>query len=181
MDLFEILMNVEEDPSIHTARLLIILKEFAGEKNDKKIAGLTKLVKLDFLLRYPLYFARALEEKGVSPEVVEIKDFEKRSVESSMIRYHYGPWDHRYRAFINILVGKGLAEVDVQGNTILIGITSKGVSITDRLSKQGEFQDFLLRSCVLKKNFDISAMNLKNFIYATFPEIVSLKKGEIIK
>jgi hypothetical protein len=168
VDLFKVLMNAEEDPSIHTARMLIILNEFSRGKNEK-IAGLTKLVKLDFLLRYPMYFVRALEQKGVSPETVRIKEFEKYSVESSMIRYHYGPWDYRYRAFINILVGKGLAEVEVQGNTILIGITSKGVELTKNLIQQQEFQDYSYRVTLLRTHFDIGAMSLKEFIYETFP------------
>ena len=180
MDLFKVLMTAEEDPSIHTARMLIILNEFSNGKNEK-IAGLTKLVKLDFLLRYPMYFARALERKGAAPDAVKIKDFERHSVESAMIRYHYGPWDHRYRAFINILVGKGLAKVEVQGNTILVGITSKGVEFTRKLVQQQEFQDYAYRVTLLRKYFDIGAMSLKELIYETFPEIVSMKKGEIIK
>jgi hypothetical protein len=182
MDLLEFLIDIEEDPSIHAARLLVILKEFAGEKGDKKINGLTKLVKLDFLLRYPVYLERALVAKGLKTECVEVKDFERKSVESSMIRYHYGPWDHRYRAFINILIGKGLAEVEVEGNTIMIGITEKGIELAGNICTMPEFQDTVKRSLILRKAFEkTGAMALKEFIYSTFPEIVSLKKGEVIR
>lgn len=173
-------MALAEDDNIHTARLLILLRAFAGRSGAKKINGLTKLVKLDFLLRYPIYFSQALEQKGISPEKVKIKNYEKRSVESKMIRYHYGPWDPRYRRFINILVGKGLCEVDVRGRTIFIGLTRKGKKVTEKLNKCTAFQDFVDRSNLLKKHFDKSGTVLKDFIYETFPEIVSLKKGEII-
>lgn len=182
MDLLEFLIEIEEDPSIHSARLLLILKEFAGENGDKKINGLTKLVKLDFLLRYPVYLERALLAKGLKSGCVEIKDFERRSVESRMIRYHYGPWDHRYRAFINILVGKGLAEIEIERNTIIIGITKKGLELAEIICTKPEFQDTIRRSQILKSTFEkMGAMALKEFIYTTFPEIVSLKKGEVIK
>jgi hypothetical protein len=179
MDLFEAMLKAEEDPSIHSVRLLIILLKFGG-KNNKKIAGLTKLVKLDFFLRYPLYFSKALEKQGGSPSDLKIKDFEKRSVESRMIRYHYGPWDHRYRRFINNLVAKGLVDVQVEKKTILIGLTEKGVSVANGFHQYFIFQDYFERSELLKDYFDIGAMTLKNFIYETFPEIVSMQKGEVI-
>lgn len=180
MDLFKTLVTIEEDPNIHTARLLFILNEFSTDRG-KPIGGITKLVKLDFLLRYPLYFERAVEKKGGKTGQVKIKDYEKKSVESTMIRYHYGPWDHRYRAFINVLVGKGLVTVGAENNTILIGITKRGQEITNELAKQIEFEYYVTRVHLLKKYFDIGGMALKNFIYDTFPEIVSMKKGDVIR
>jgi hypothetical protein len=179
MDLFEVLVSAEESYNIHAARLLIILQKFGG-KNNKKISGLTKLVKLDFLLRYPLYLSKALDKKGFSSTSLKLKDFEKKSVESRMIRYHYGPWDSRYRRFINILVSKGLVEVEVQKNTILIGLTDKGVNVTKSLHQFPIFDDYFERSDILKEYFDIGAMTLKNEIYEMFPEIVSMRKGDVI-
>jgi hypothetical protein len=179
MDLFEALVMVEEDSSIHSARLLVIMLKFGG-KNKKKIAGLTKLVKLDFLLRYPLYFSRALEKKGISSSELNIKEFEIKSVESRMIRYHYGPWDPRYRRFINILVARGLVEVEVQGRTIFIGLTGKGEDVANTLHRYSIFDDYFERTEILKEFFDIGAMTLKNQIYEMFPEIVSMRKGEVI-
>lgn len=180
MSFFKALMALDEDDNIHTARLLLLLQAFAGRSGENKINGLTKLVKLDFLLRYPIYFSRALKKEGISPEEVKIKNYEKRSVESKMIRYHYGPWDPRYRRFINILVGKGLCEVDVRGRTIYFGLTKEGKKVAEKLSQCDEFQDFVSRSILLKKHFEKSGTALKNFIYETFPEIVSLNKGDII-
>ena len=181
IELLDALIDLEGDFNLHAARLLILMKAFGGRKGDKKIRGLTKVVKLDFLLRYPVYFERALKSVGTSPDSIYVKDYERRSIESSMVRYRYGPWDPRYRAFINYLVGKGLAEVEIQLNTILIGLTPKGVQYANNISKENEFQDIVSRSKILKKNFDWGAMNLKNFIYQTFPEILSLEMGETIK
>lgn len=74
LQLLEAFMQLEENPSIHTARLLILLKEFCGEKNDKKIEGITKLVKLDFLLRYPVYLSKALALKKLIKKKLKFKN-----------------------------------------------------------------------------------------------------------
>jgi hypothetical protein len=97
MNLLEILISLEDNDEIHLARLLLLLRAFAGQKGNKTINGLTKMVKLDFLLRYPVYLERALQARGSSPTRAEVLDHERKSVESAMIRYHYGPWDPRYR------------------------------------------------------------------------------------
>jgi hypothetical protein len=181
MNLLEILISLEDNDEIHLARLLLLLRAFAGQKGNKTINGLTKMVKLDFLLRYPVYLERALQARGSSPTRAEVLDHERKSVESAMIRYHYGPWDPRYRRFINLLVGKGLAQVSFQGRTIRVGLTSSGLEKASILSRDDSFEDIVSRAHLLKTHFDIGAMRLKNFIYETFPEIVSLKLGQEIR
>jgi len=181
MNLFEILASLEEDYEMHIARLLILLSVFAGKKGNKTINGLTKLVKLDFLLRYPVYLERALQVIRASPKAAKVQDHERKSVESSMIRYRYGPWDPRYRRFINLLVGKGLAQVSSKKRTIKIGLTMAGLNKASILCKDDNFQDLMHRAHLLRANFDMGATRLKEFIYETFPEIVSLRLGEEIK
>lgn len=181
MNLFRFLTELEDDSNLHTARLLVLMREFAGKNQTGKINGLTKLVKLDFLLRYPVYLERALQKKGVTKEDVATSEYERKSVESKMIRFHYGPWDPRYHAFINLLVGRGLCELNVNGRTIFIGLTEKGYETASKLSQTEEFATFANRARILKAHFDIGGSNLKTFIYETFPEIVSLKLGEVIE
>lgn len=181
MNLFRLLAELEEDSNLHTARLLVLIREFAGKNRSGKINGLTKLVKLDFLLRYPVYLERALQKKGASKDEMEILEYERKSIESTMIRFHYGPWDPRYHAFINLLVGRGLCEVGVSGRTILIGLTETGYETASKLSQTEEFAIYSNRARILKKHFDMSGGNLKAFIYETFPEIVSLNLGDVIK
>src|ERR687890_441277 len=69
------------------ARLLLLLNE-CGLKGQ--IEGLTKLAKLDFFVRYPSFFTQACIEQGKPFFPVT------EAVESPMVRYYYGPWDHRY-------------------------------------------------------------------------------------
>jgi hypothetical protein len=180
MRLLELFSTLENNDDVHLARLLVLLKSFSGDQGTDPVKGLTKLVKLDFLLRYPLFLERALKALN-APGDVHLCAHEKMSVESSMIRYHYGPWDRRYRRFVNLLVGKGLIEVHQEGNTIVIKLTKSGNEKALDLSLDANFEDVKYRADILKKHFkSTGAMSLKNFIYETFPEIISLKKGEEI-
>ena len=111
--LFDIFIELEENDDMHMGRLLILLNAFAGRTGKGTIKGLTKLAKLDFLLRYPVYLERALSIKKAPTSKARVAEHERKSVESKMIRYKYGPWDFRYRRFINLLVSKELAHVSV--------------------------------------------------------------------
>lgn len=180
MSLFRILSDLEANDFVHLSRLLILLNAFSGEAETEPLEGLTKLAKLDFLLRYPVYLERALEAKDASTRSVEVADHERESVESSMIRYRYGPWDPRYRRFINLLVAKGLAEVNIEGRTVVIGLTSVGRGLAEQLSERRAFDDIARRARTLKTHFDYTGTYLMKFIYRTFPEITSLRLGEEI-
>jgi hypothetical protein len=180
MDLFSILLSLETEDDIHLARLLILLGCFGGRKGVGTIEGLTKLAKLDFLLRYPVYLERALRAKGAPADRVEVQDYERRSVESTMVRFRYGPWDSRYRRFVNLLVAKGLAEVNIRGKAFEISLTSQGIQIANDLSNQEAFTDTSRRSKLLKRYFDQKGTTLMRFIYKAFPEIGTLRWGEDI-
>ena len=127
MDLVRSLAELEQAPELHEARLLLLLGYFAGNDGTGRIQGLTKLAKLDFLLRYPVMLERALEAKRLSAASVEIEPHERTSVESRMVRYRFGPWDHRYRMLLNILIAKDLVTVSIEGRTISIGLDRKSV------------------------------------------------------
>ncbi len=180
MDLFQIFKELDKNEDIHLGRLLILINAFSEEDNSKKIEGLTKLAKLDFLLRYPNYLEIALRERGRKKFDLQIKEYERTSVESKMVRYKYGPWDFRYRKFINLLIGKGLVEYEQKGKTINIGITKRGKDITNSLIESKLFDSVNIRANLIRKNFDIGASALMRFIYSTFPEIGDLKMGSNI-
>ena len=181
MTLLEISSSLEENSDLHMARLLVLVGTFSGKKGDKTVNGLTKLAKLDFLLRYPIYLERALEVKKISKQKMKIKIYERQNIESSMVRYRYGPWDFRYRRFVNIMIGKGLMYVHIEGRTTQIGLTKKGFDTYIQLKDTEAYADILERAKLLKQNFDSSGTNLMKFIYRTFPEISTLRFGEIIE
>ena len=181
MNLLQTSVNLEENDNLHISRLILLLGVFSGKERQGTIDGLTKLAKLDFLLRYPVFLERALEAKDVSIERVEVKTYERKNVESAMVRYRYGPWDFRYRRFINMMIAKGLATISIEGKTTKIGLTKQGLKFYSKLSEESEFEDLVFRANLLKRHFNYTGTNLKKFIYKTFPEISSLRLGEEIE
>jgi len=180
MNLFHLMLDLERQTELHEARILILLNAFAGENGTETIDGLTKLAKLDFLLRYPVYLERALESKQRSLRGLNIQDHERASIESKMVRFRYGPWDHRYNTFLNNLSARGLAHVLVEGRSVVIGVTPIGRDLAQELKQQELFSDTENRAQILHRHFNLRGTNLKNFIYGEFPEIVNLKLGEEI-
>lgn len=178
MNLYELLSQIEDSDELHEARLLILLNAFSGKDGQGSVDGLTKLAKLDFLLRYPTYLERALSKRpNGKPKLAAVKEHERKSVESSMVRFKYGPWDHRYRRFLNLLIAKGLCSVLVEGRTVRIGITNRGLEVARLLASDDVNADVWKRAQLLKQYFDLSATNLMKFIYETFPEIGTLRFG----
>jgi hypothetical protein len=180
MDLVETIAELDGRSDLHAARLLMLISAFSGTGEGDAVEGITKLAKLDFLLRYPVMLERALAAKGSSTRDVNLEDHERLSVESEMVRYRFGPWDHRYREFLNILVGKGLVTVSVEGRKVVIALTQRGRTLAAELNANPAFQDYARRSSLLKRHFDVQATTLMRFIYETFPEVVSLRRNERI-
>ena len=170
-------IQLSDDEELHYARLLILLRIFSTKSGKKEINSLTKLAKLDFLLRYPLLLVKALQIKGKDPTNVNLKDFEINSIESKMVRFKYGPWDFKYKRFLTLMFAKELITIRTSKRANFIGLTSEGIKISDKICEIDLYKDMLIRCQILKKNFDISGNNLKNFIYTSFPEILNLKYG----
>jgi hypothetical protein len=180
MDLVESLADLEQRPELHEGRLLLLISVFSRGPSHA-VEGLTKLAKLDFLLRYPVLLERALVARNRSAASLGITEHERESVESKMVRYRYGPWDHRYRSFLNVLAAKGLVDVHVHGRTTMIGVTQQGESFAERLRAAEAFADIARRAEQLRGALDIRGSALVKFVYSTFPEIASLRMNEAIE
>lgn len=180
MDFFESLAALESNPDLHCGRLLILLEAFATGEGTGEIEGVTKLAKLDFLLRYPVMLERALQAKRHSTREVRLLEHERNSVESKMVRYRFGPWDHRYPRLLSLLQAKGLVQLRMAGVTKMVGLTPQGAELARHLGHAAEFADVARRAKLLKQCFDMPATRLMRFVYATFPEIASLELNEAI-
>jgi hypothetical protein len=177
VSLFETLTELEGDDNLHLGRLLVLLSAFVGKEGTGSVDGLTKLAKLDFLLRYPANLERALDVRGGRGRDAKVEDYERKSIESSMVRYRFGPWDFRYRRFLNTLVARGLVNVSTEGRTIKISLTDAGRDAAGELVRAPEFTAMANRARLLKRHCDLSATNLMKFIYEIFPELGSLRAG----
>src|SRR4051812_43483899 len=93
-----------ENLAFHAARILILIAFCGKPRTSPKgvlpgIEGRTLLAKLDFFLRYPAYLRKAAQIRDavvLGESVLRVAANEANSVESRMVRYLYGPWDHLY-------------------------------------------------------------------------------------
>ena len=156
------------------ARLLLLIEAFS--RGSKVLEGRTKLAKLDFFLRYPTYFTRALQIRR--PDLIQMRGSQEPDVESRMVRYRYGPWDPAYFALLGRLVGKGLVQSAPFSRGIGYRATDKGRAIASAIQREPAWLDTIDRVRMLRKHFDLSGANLKKFIYENFPEVTRATWGQ---
>ncbi len=177
-----------ESLAYHAARLLILISTCGRPQNREGvlpgIEGRTLLAKLDFFFRYPSYLQKASVILGrETPGRIARGDkaFAHDTIESRMIRYLYGPWDHLYYPVLAYLIGKGLIEIDIRKNTEVFRITSRGAKIAADLQTQDTYSDLVERGRLVRALFhNFSGSRLKDFIYNHFPEIVAREIGGTI-
>ena len=103
---------VRDDLAYHQARVLLLVTAVAAAQGHSgKVDGLTKLAKLDFLLRYPALAPSVLDRLDPADPRLHLSDDDRAdpaNAEAPMIRYKYGPWDDRYYPVIGALVSRGL-------------------------------------------------------------------------
>jgi hypothetical protein len=174
LDFFELISSLDSNEDIHLARVLVLLDAFQRD-DGPALFGITKLAKLDFLLRYPSCFEKAMIARKVSPKNLRVAEFEHATIETSMVRYRFGPWDHRYRRFLNILAARSLITLAVEGRTIVIDLTNRGSELAAKLSLSDEFEDVRFRAALLRQHLDIGATRLMEFIYEQFPELNNMQ------
>jgi hypothetical protein len=156
-------------------RLLLLIDAFSRKKVG--LEGRTKLAKLDFLIRYPNYFQRALALRGVQDFSVTTGG-ERESIENRMVRYRYGPWDPAYFSLLGSLIGRGLvAQVPAKAG-IAYRTTERGKALAEVMAANDAWQEIAGRTRLLKKHFDLTGTTLKSFIYKHFPEVVAASWGE---
>lgn len=158
----------------HAARLLLLFK-ICGVSG--RIDGLTKMAKLDFFVRYPQFFHEACKALGIEAASTET------TVESSMIRFHYGPWDDRYYHVLAFLESTGLLEVAKIKNAFMLKLTEKGQAAAKQLADDSSYESLIEQMKRVKKTLGGKAgSSLKKLIYTVFEKEVSQRTlGETIE
>lgn len=158
----------------HAARLLLLFK-LCGVAG--RIDGLTKMAKLDFFVRYPQFFNEACKALGLEAASVDTP------VESSMIRFHYGPWDDRYYHVLAFLEATGLLEVTKVKNTFKLKLTDKGQATAKQLADDSAYEPLVEQMKRVKKTLGGRAgSSLKKLIYTVFEKEVGQRTlGETIE
>jgi hypothetical protein len=137
-----------------------------------KVDGLTKIAKLDFLLRYPTFLEQVAATRRLTvPREIAPSQAEQRAVESRMVRYKYGPWDDRYYPVLGRLIGSGLVDVLPGQGRLAVRVTEAGRTAASELRGLGWEQTWQ-RARFLKQHFNRSGSVLKSLIYDELPEVV---------
>lgn len=158
------------------ARLLLLIDAFSGRRGT--LQGRTKLAKLDFLLRYPAFFRRALRIRNVEADLPEPSAMEN-TIEQRMVRFRYGPWDPAYYALLGSLLGRGMIEAIPQARFIGFRATDAGQALATQLAATEAWADVAERASLLKRAFPTQGgAFLKDFVYEHFPEVTQASWGE---
>jgi hypothetical protein len=157
------------------ARLLLLIDAFSGP--GRALEGRTKLAKLDFFLRYPAYFQRALAVRAPSANQPPLPP-DIDNIEGRMIRYRYGPWDPAYFTLLGRLIGKRLVEPVPEPRGIGFRTTDRGKALAQTIADAESWSLHATTVRLLRRHFDLSGSSLKKFIYQYFPEVTQAEWGE---
>lgn len=174
-------LSADDVVEFHAARLLLLIK-FSGTAG--RIDSLTKMAKMDFFARYPDFFAAAKLASETAANRADVKNATSRhSVESAMVRHHYGPWDKRYYQVLSVLVAKDLVAITKEGRSYRIALTSLGDERALMLASRPSFAELVTRMRDIKKAFGSKSGNsIKNLIYELFEAEVGRRPlGEVIE
>ncbi|MGY1761047.1 hypothetical protein ACI79G_07035 [Geodermatophilus sp. SYSU D00779] len=162
---------VLDDLAYHQSRILLLVEAVAAEPgHGRKLDGLTKLAKLDFLLRYPALATVILDDLAADDERLHVDDADRLSptdVADPMTRYKYGPWDDRYYPVVGALVSRGLLRYarGRRGSVALVPTTA-GRRLADSLRRDRAWRETADRCQVLAQaSAGMTGNALKERIY----------------
>jgi len=174
---------INEDLAYHQARVVLLISSVMTKKGaGKKLDGLTKLAKLDFLVRYPILAQRVVPALSSDGRLRPSED-DARESEAPMIRYKYGPWDDRYYPVIGALVGRGLATYQKgRAGSIALRLTAAGQRLAAELRASDSWRDIAQRcDAVADQVGDWTGNRLKEAIYERLPEVLDRPHREVIR
>lgn len=175
MEIFNILKLVEGDLYTQLARLMILINDLCGIQHNKKIDGVNKLAKLDFLLKSPTYLKKGLLRLNTKV-TIEVTNVEADSIENRLQQYRYIPWDEEYRKYLNVIIAKGLIDIFFEKDDYFIQISELGIQVSEALKEDRFFKEYSNRSKIISTHFgSYSEGYLNNFFAINFPEIGSFK------
>jgi hypothetical protein len=158
----------DESIDFHAARLLVLLFR-CGQGNRCQVEGRTKLAKLDFFVRYPVFLERARNELRSRGERIDNWNASGAEVEAPMIRYRYGPWDPRYRQFLAFLEARQLIRISL-ARPEKVSLTATGRRLAEQISARPSFAPIVVRCDAMVGNLaQLSGTQLKDLIYELFP------------
>lgn len=186
VDVAELAM-LREDLAYHQARVLLLVTAVAAEQGHaRKLDGLTKLAKLDFLLRYPALAGTVLESLHPSDSRLHltVEDvLEPTAVEAPMTRYRYGPWDDRYYSIIGALTGRGLLRyVRGRQGSVALAPTTAGKRLATEMANNTQWSEIADRcQAIAQASTGLTGNALKELIYQRLAALMARPHRQVIR
>ena len=178
---------LRDDIAYHQARVLLLVTAVAAEKGHaRKLDGLTKLAKLDFLLRYPALASEVLDALDIEDPRLHLSNDDIReptTVEAQMTRYKYGPWDDRYYAVIGALVGRGLLRyAKGRKGSVALATTDAGRRLARQMAATVEWSEIADRSeAIAEASSGLTGNGLKDLIYKRLAHLMDRPHRQVIR
>ncbi|MEV0052443.1 hypothetical protein AB0H34_18300 [Saccharopolyspora shandongensis] len=178
---------VRNELAYHQARVLLLVTAVAaGHGHGGKLDGLTKLAKLDFLLRYPALAPEVLERADHSDSRLHLSLDDVAApteVEAPMVRYKYGPWDDRYYAVIGALIGRGLLRyAKGRKGSIAVAPTPSGRRLARELSGNPRWHEVSDRCQVIAEaSAGMTGNTVKTLIYERLSDLMDRPHRQVIR
>lgn len=177
---------VVDDLAYHQARVLLLVKAVAAEPGHaRKLDGLTKLAKLDFLVRYPALASVVLDDLDNNEPRMHLSEDDVSApteVEDPMTRYKYGPWDDRYYPVLGALVSRGLLRyVKGRRGSVALTATPAGKTLAASLAEDPLWRVVSDRcEAVAEASAGLSGNALKKRIYDRLAELMDRPHREVL-
>lgn len=177
---------VLDDLAYHQSRVLLLVDAVAAEPGHaRKLDGLTKLAKLDFLVRYPALAVVILDGIETDDYRLHVDPTDRGTptdVEDPMIRYKYGPWDDRYYPVVGALVSRGLLRyVRGRRGSLALAPTATGRQIAEDLRGDDMWLDIADRcQLIAQASTGLTGNALKERIYERLAHLMDRPHREVI-
>lgn len=186
LDVSELVL-LREDLAYHQARVLLLVTAVTNAKgHGGKLDGLTKLAKLDFLLRYPALATVVLDHLDAQDPRLHLstEDFAAPTdVEAPMTRYKYGPWDDRYYAVIGALIGRGLLRyTSARKGSVAVAPTASGRRLAAQLADGDRWAEIADRgTAIAEASRGMTGNALKDLIYQRLADLMDRPHRQVIR
>jgi hypothetical protein len=178
---------IRDDMAYHQARVLLLVAAVAAAQGHSgKVDGLTKLAKLDFLLRYPALASSVLDSLDPADPCLHLTGDDEANpsdVEAPMIRYKYGPWDDRYYPVIGALVSRGLLRyARGRRGSVALAPTAAGRRLARQLAEGSTWAEVADRSrAIADAASGLTGNALKDLIYERLAALMDRPHREVIQ
>jgi hypothetical protein len=173
--LIEKVIKLENSDELHCVRLLILIYTLTGKKDGTTIY-ITKLAKLDFILRYPVVLDKALSLLNIIKKS-SINEAQRNSIESEMLAFSYSPWSSNFRRLLVLLSSRNLIVWRTSGRQIELSSTEVGRNFYRDAIEHIEFREFVQQSKVIKTNFsNLPLTKLDSLMLSVIKDISTFKE-----